>query len=144
MVEFLILCKKCMTVVALDSFCSSCGARLWSDARLEVKAQGVTKEFIPNGSYDIVKLGRLSLDEVLDLMARIPQEYHPTKEDWCPVHLLIGPVPGRGGNGFTISYIGDGLFYFFDEKDYVPQMHLIRREVEMILKDLYISSQGET
>jgi DNA-binding MarR family transcriptional regulator/predicted nucleic acid-binding Zn-ribbon protein len=175
-------CPKCGTKVREgDKFCYKCGNRLefWDsvedqkpskvkrdhvrdyDENIKVRVnctiQGMDRNFKPNGSYDTIDLGEVSLNQALDVVRRLPDkdDFPPRllmelKEgyDVCPAAVILSygeymlNISSLGEKGYLEVFV-DGFLelagWNFRQKDPVTltSYSVSREDAEAIVTDFY-------
>jgi len=125
--------------------------------RINCTIQGMDKNFKPNGSYDTIDLGDITLDDALDIVRKLPDKDdfppHLLRElkkgyDVCPPAVILTygeytlDIFSEGEKGY-LYVVADGIPELagldFRQKDPVTlETHTVKRkEAEEIVKDFY-------
>ncbi len=77
---------------------------------VRVSVQGMDRNFVPNGSYDVVELGEMPMDQALGLLDRMPRSYPPSilaSDEYCPASIIFE----NDRASVLIALDADGSFY---------------------------------
>lgn len=78
--------------------------------KIKVALQGLSKNFEPTGSYEVVDVGVFSLSETIDLLKNMPKKYPRNiirQPGFCPANILLNTSEST----VSISLLGDGTYY---------------------------------
>ena len=81
-----------------------------SQTLVDVNLQGMDRNFVPNGSYDVIGLGVMPLEQALLLLERMPRSYPPhvlALEEYCPAAIIFA----HNDATVLIALDTDGSFY---------------------------------
>jgi len=127
------------------------------NVRINCAIQGMDRHFRPNGSYDAIDLGDITLDEALDAVRRLPDEddfpprlLRELKEgyDVCPAAVILSygeytlniySESEKGHLGVVVDGLPELAGWDFRQKDPVTlEVPTVKREeAEEIVKDFY-------
>ncbi len=77
---------------------------------VRVFVQGMNKYLVPNGSYDVIEIGQMSMDQALSMLNRMPRSYPPNilaLDEYCPASIIFENQRAS----VLIALDTDGSFY---------------------------------
>ncbi len=83
---------------------------------VHVYIQGVDTELKPNGSFELLEVGPMTLEQALAFIESLPRTYPRevlTMDEWCPINTILETLEGS----MTIALMEDGTYFvMFDDK----------------------------